>query len=56
VEQLSDGHWHWLADIGELTSYPDEWTRELARDSRFECDATKSMIRLRGPKPGSTTT
>jgi len=47
VDLLSDGRWHWLADIGQLTSYPSEWTRELAHDSRFELEGTKSMIRLR---------
>jgi hypothetical protein len=55
VELLSDGRWHWLADIGQLTQYPDDWARELAQDSRFEFDETKSIIRLRAPSTETAT-
>jgi hypothetical protein len=51
LKQLSDGRWHWLADIAQVTSYPEHWVRYLARDPRFEIDASKAMIRLRHSLP-----
>jgi len=49
VELLSDGRWHWLAEIGEVTSVPDHWARRLSDDPEFELDASRAMIRLRRP-------
>ena len=48
VDLLSDGSWHWLTEIGEVTAYPDRWVRLLAHDKTFEFDSTLTMIRLSG--------
>ena len=47
VELLSDGRWHWLAEIGHVTRYVDDWAKALEREPAFEVDSTKALVRLR---------
>ena len=55
LELLSDGGWHWVADIWQVTKFPDHWARELAQDPRIEFDASRAMVRLRPPAESATT-
>jgi len=47
VDLLSDGKWHGIAEIGQVTTYVDDWVRVLEREPRFEFDAYRAMFRLR---------
>jgi len=47
VDLLSDGRWHWPAEIGHFTHYVDHWAKALEREPAIEFDATRAMIRLR---------
>ena len=55
LDLLSDGNWHWVADIWQVTKFPDHWARELSQDTRFEFDASRAMISLRPHAENATT-
>ena len=54
VELLSDGEWHPTDDIWNVTTEPTDWVKILARDERFEYDASEAKIRLRSGPPNTS--
>jgi hypothetical protein len=49
---LDDGSWHALEDLRAVTSWPDEWVRELAAEGVIDTkdQVGDVLVRLRNPR------
>jgi hypothetical protein len=47
LQRMSDYRWHDIDELGQVTSYPEAWLKELGRDPSFEVDSTRMKLRLR---------
>ncbi|HSC92085.1 MAG TPA: hypothetical protein VLB86_10575 [Gaiellaceae bacterium] len=52
LELLDDGRWHGREEIAELTSYPDEWLRELELEGHLvrRDDGSVAVHRRQAPE------
>ena len=56
VRLLSDGAWHAVDDLRDVTSFPDEWVHELRAEGVVDVnDGVVTMVRLQPGLVGSAT-
>ena len=47
VNLLRDGEWHADEELKAVTSFPDQWLQEVAREYEVErCDGSPELVRL----------
>ena len=46
-ELLSDGRWHDIGELGEVTPYASEWVRELTHEPSIEIQDSRGRTLVR---------